>query len=215
MVHRPGVIYLCATCTFTFLRVTTGRENMLGTGLGMSTFRGSTGSRIQRIEGAGLRPACPATGPTLLILNNTQRSVLFPGSMQLAGATDFMFRVGHSARRGGGGGAGGDDLREEGVQSKRADDGHHHHHHHHGVAGMPACSETMLPRTTSAAAVVQRSPAPAPVVRAPTQDSTGALLYIDIIAAAMQPHPPPAAACASPCPLLALAHVTQGCIMPP
>jgi hypothetical protein len=62
----------------------------------MSTFQGQIGSRLERIGGVGLRTACPATGPTLKLLNSTQRSPLFPsppGEQQLAGSTDFIFRV--------------------------------------------------------------------------------------------------------------------------
>lgn len=82
--------------------VNIAHENQVGTGLGMSVFRGDPGSRLERIGGVGLRTACPPTTPTLFLLNQSIRSPLFPsppGGRQLAGRTNFTFRVSSSNGR--------------------------------------------------------------------------------------------------------------------
>lgn len=97
--HLPGIIQICSTCSFVFEWVNIAHENQVGTGLGMSVFRGDPGSRLERIGGVGLRTACPPTTPTLFALNKSIRSPLFPsppGGRQLAGRTNFTFRVSSS-----------------------------------------------------------------------------------------------------------------------
>jgi hypothetical protein len=78
LMYRPGIIEICASCHFAFEHINIAHENSIGSGLGMSVFRGQPGSKLSRRGGVGLRTACPATGATLKILNSTQRSLLFP-----------------------------------------------------------------------------------------------------------------------------------------
>lgn len=95
LMHQPGILHICSTCSFVFKWVSIAHENQVGTGLGMSVFRGDPGSRLERIGGVGLRTACPPTVPTLFLLNQTQRSPLFPsppGGQQLAGITNYTYR---------------------------------------------------------------------------------------------------------------------------
>jgi hypothetical protein len=94
--HLPGILQICGTCSVVFEWVNIAHENQVGTGLGMSVFRGDPGSRLERIGGVGLRTACSPTTPTLFLLNQSIRSPLFPsppGGRQLAGRTNFTFRV--------------------------------------------------------------------------------------------------------------------------
>lgn len=96
LMHRPGIIEIGSNVSFVFKWVSIAHENQVGTGLGMSVFRGQPGSRLERIGGVGLRTACPPTEPTLFLLNNTQRSPLFsspPGGQQLAGIVNYTYRV--------------------------------------------------------------------------------------------------------------------------
>lgn len=99
LAHKRGVLEICGRCSLRFVYVNIAHENVVGTGLGMTAVRGLPGSRLERLGGVGLRVACPATQPTLKILNSTQRTQLFPNAdgRQLAGATDYVFRVRCSA----------------------------------------------------------------------------------------------------------------------
>lgn len=115
LMHRPGIMHICSTCSFVFKWVSIGHENQVGTGLGMSVFRGEPGSRLERIGGVGLRTACPPTVPTLFLLNQTQRSPLFPsppGGQQLAGITNYTYRVSRELVMQRGGQHGGKCLRQ-------------------------------------------------------------------------------------------------------
>lgn len=94
--NKVGVLQLCSSCTFMFLYVSIANENRAGTGGGISVFQGQPGSRVEWVGGVGLRPACASTSSALSLLNNTQRSALFPsppGGGQLVLSTNLTYRV--------------------------------------------------------------------------------------------------------------------------
>jgi hypothetical protein len=94
--NKVGVLQLCSSCTFMFMYVSIANENRAGTGGGISAFKGQPGSRVEWLEGIGLRPACAPTSSALALLNNTQRSALFPsppGGGQLVRSTNLTYRV--------------------------------------------------------------------------------------------------------------------------
>lgn len=98
--NKVGILELCSSCTFSFLWVAIANENRAGTGGGISVFRGKPGSKVEWMGGVGLRPACAPTAPAVALVNNTQRSSLFPsppGGRQLAKSVDFTYKVNHSA----------------------------------------------------------------------------------------------------------------------
>jgi hypothetical protein len=102
--NKIGILELCSRCTFAFRSVSIANENRAGTGGGISVFRGQPGSRVEWINGVGLRPACGPTASAVALVNSTQRSSLFPsdpGGQQLARKVDLVYRVSGVSGQGG------------------------------------------------------------------------------------------------------------------
>lgn len=95
----PGVLAICSTCTFRIANLALANESAQGTTSGssavVSVLQGRAGSKVE-VEGVfGLRAACLPTAASLAILNNTQRSPLFPrpGGQQLVNSTEVTYEV--------------------------------------------------------------------------------------------------------------------------
>jgi hypothetical protein len=92
---KPGIWEICSTCTLCFLQVSIANESARGTGTMISVVRGQVGSRVEHIDAYGLRQVCTPTQSSLAIINNTQRSMLYPapGGTQTAEAVDVTYEV--------------------------------------------------------------------------------------------------------------------------
>lgn len=95
MQNKIGILQLCSSCIFAFVGVSFANENPTSTGGIMTAFLGQRGSRIEWEGGVTLRRACPPARLSLPLFNQTQRSVLFPGSggSQLIDLVNITYRV--------------------------------------------------------------------------------------------------------------------------
>lgn len=99
LASKPGVLEICSTCIFGIKDVALYNESAQGTTSGssavVSILQGRAGSRVDIDGVVGVRTACLPTNSSLAILNNTQRSPLFPrpGGEQLVNATDVTYQV--------------------------------------------------------------------------------------------------------------------------
>lgn len=94
--NRVGILLLCSRCTFMFISVNIANENRAGTGGGITLFRGQQGSRVEWVNGMGVRKPCPPTSSALALLATTARSGLFPGppsGQQVVRSVNMTFRV--------------------------------------------------------------------------------------------------------------------------